>query len=218
MLKMKELTDATGVPKSTILLYAGQGLLPKPVKTSPNMAYYDPVCIDRIAFIKQVQSVHRLPLAAIKGLIREMDKGENVDLMLELQTKVFGSGKKRLGRKAYCRATGLTGDELDLLCRLNLIIPLEDGRFNSQDKDMGVALKKAISLGVSPQDLSFYPETAKNLVEKELRLREKHTRDLDFEANAALTLELTRTARSIRAYVIDRIMQKKLMAYKGLKK
>ena len=35
MLKMKELSDAAGVPKSTILLYAGQGLLPKPVKTSP---------------------------------------------------------------------------------------------------------------------------------------------------------------------------------------
>ena len=52
LLKMKQLADATGVAKSTILLYVKRGLLPKPVKTSPNMAYYDPICIQRIAFIK----------------------------------------------------------------------------------------------------------------------------------------------------------------------
>ncbi len=82
MLKMKELADATGVAKSTILLYVNKGLLPLPVKTSPNMAYYDPLCVDRIAFIKKVQSTHRLPLAAIKGLLKEMDKGRDVTPLL----------------------------------------------------------------------------------------------------------------------------------------
>ena len=101
MLKMKELADATGVPKSTILLYARQGLLPKPFKTSPNMAWYDPASVERIAFIKQVQSSHRLPLAAIKGLIKEMEKGRNVDLMLELQTKVFDSNEKAWVKKPF---------------------------------------------------------------------------------------------------------------------
>ncbi len=217
MLKMKELVSATGVPKSTILLYAKQGLLPKPMKTSPNMAWYDPVCIERIAFIKQVQSTHRLPLAAIRGLVKEMEKGRNVDLMLELQTNVFGSGKKTVGKKAFCKATGLTGDELDRLCRMALIQPLEEDRFNEQDKAMGILFKQSLDLGMNPDDLDFYPELAKKLVEKELALREQHTADLAFEENASLTLELTRMARSIRSYVIDRTMQKRLMEYKGLK-
>ena len=217
MLKMKELMDATGVPKSTILLYAKQGLLPTPVKTSPNMAYYDPACVERIAFIKRVQSTHRLPLAAIKGLIREMEKGENADLMLELQTSVFGSNEKQMQKEAFCRATGLSERQLALLCRLKLIIPLEEDLFNEQDKAMGRLLKQSLDLGLTPGDLEFYPRIARKLVDEELKLRERHTRDLEFDENASLTLELTRMARSIRSYVIDRTMQKQLMAYKGLK-
>ncbi len=217
MLKMKELVDATNVPKSTILLYVNQGLLPKPVKTSPNMAYYDPECINKIAFIKQIQSTHRLPLAAIKGLIREMEKGQNVDLMLELQTQVFGSGEKRLEKNAFCRATKLSEEELDLLCGLKIIIPLEDDQFNEQDRTIGILLKQSLELGMDPEELEFYPKIATQLVDRELKLRERHTRDLRFEENASFTLELTRMARSIRSYVIDRTMQKKLMEYKGLK-
>lgn len=218
MLKMKELVDATAVPKSTILLYVNQGLLPRPVKTSPNMAYYDPVCKDRIAFIKQVQSSHRLPLAAIKGLVREMEKGRNIDLMLELQTQVFGSGEKQLGEKAFCRATGLTKEQLHNLQESKLLIPLEDNSYNEQDKAMGLLLKSSMDFGMKVEDLAFYPLIAKQMVEKELKLREKYTKDLKFEENASLTLELTRMARGIRSYVIDRTMQKRLIEFKGLKK
>jgi DNA-binding transcriptional MerR regulator len=217
MLKMKELVTASCVPKSTILLYVKQGLLPKPFKTSPNMAYYDPACIEQIAFIKQAQSTHRLPLAAIKGLIREMEKGRDVDLMLELQTQVFGSGKKSLGKKAFCSATGLNKKQLDQLCLLKLINPLEDGLFNEQDKAMGILLMQSIKLGMNPVDLAFYPKLAKQMVDKELKLREQHTKNLKFAENASLTIELTRMARSIRSYVIDRTMQKQLMEYKGLR-
>jgi len=218
LLKMKELTRITGVPKSTILLYVNQGLLPKPLKTSPNMAYYDPLCIERIAFIKQVQSCHRLPLAAIKGLIREMDKGRNVDLMLELQNQVFGCGENMVSKKEFCIVTGLSEKELDRLSDLELIIPLEKDHFNAQDKTIGILLKQSLDLGMNPDDLNFYPRIAKELVDRELSVREKHTKDLPFDENASLTLELTRMARSIRSYVIDRTMQKKLMEYKGLKK
>ena len=52
---MKELVQATGLPKSTILHYLNQGLLSQPVKTSPNMAYYDPSCVQRVAMIKEMQ-------------------------------------------------------------------------------------------------------------------------------------------------------------------
>ena len=38
MLKMKEIMDATGVTKATILHYVKEGLLPEPVKTGRNMA------------------------------------------------------------------------------------------------------------------------------------------------------------------------------------
>ena len=38
-MRMNQLMVATGLPKSTLLYYVELGLLPRPVKTSPNMAY-----------------------------------------------------------------------------------------------------------------------------------------------------------------------------------
>ncbi|MCG8634816.1 MAG: MerR family transcriptional regulator [Desulfobacterales bacterium] len=218
MLKMKELADATGVAKSTILLYVNKGLLPLPVKTSPNMAYYDPLCIDRIAFIRKVQSTHRLPLAAIKGLLKEMDKGRDVTPLLELQSTVFGSSTGKMDARAFTGASGLTKQQLQELCGLGLIMPLEQDLFDEQDLELARQLKSCMDRGMVPEDLSFYPKFAKKIVEAEISLREAYTRGLGFRENAALTLELTRMARGLRAYVIDRTLQKELIGFKGLKK
>jgi len=77
-LKMKALMEATNSSKATILHYVQKGLLPKPVKTSRNMAYYDPLSIDLIKSIKYLQSRYRLPLSAIKEIIKGQDAGGDV--------------------------------------------------------------------------------------------------------------------------------------------
>ena len=216
-LKMKELVAATGVAKSTILLYVNTGLLPQPVRTQPNMAYYHPLCIERVGFIKHVQKRHRLPLKAIKGLIREMDRGRDVTALVALQADLFGAHGKQISKAAFCRTTGLDAAQTDALCRARLLIPMADGHFDAEDLAIGRQLKKGLDLGVSIEMLAFYPEMADRIVEKEIVLRRRHTKRLAYEQDAALTLELTRMARSLRAYVIDRIMQKRLIAFKGLK-
>jgi len=218
LLKMKELADATGVAKSTILLYVNKGLLPQPVKTSPNMAYYDPACIERIAFIKKIQTTHRLPLAAIKGLLKEMDRGRDVAPLLELQSTVFGSSADKMTAAQFCRASGLSRKELNRLTRLEVIMPVEPDLFDEQDLSLAKQLKIMMDRGMDAADLKFYPELAREIVAAEINLRETYTRDLGFRENAALTLELTRMARGLRAYVIDRTLQKELIGFKGLNK
>jgi DNA-binding transcriptional MerR regulator len=218
LLKMKQLADATGVAKSTILLYVKRGLLPTPVKTSPNMAYYDPLCIERIAFIKKVQASHRLPLEAIKGLIREMDKGQDIAPLLALQSMLFGTTGKILDKKRFCKATGLNPSQVLALCRLRLLVPLGQEGFDDQDLAVARLLKECLDLGVLPEDLGFYPEFARQIVDSEIQLREKYTKDLGFKENADLTLELTRLARGLRSYVIDRTLTTSLLEFKGLNK
>ena len=53
LLRMRELAEASGVPAPTIKHYLREGLLPEPVKTSRNMAYYPPEFVDRIKLIKR---------------------------------------------------------------------------------------------------------------------------------------------------------------------
>ncbi|WDP89841.1 MAG: MerR family transcriptional regulator [Desulfobacter sp.] len=218
MIKMKELAEATGVAKSTILLYVNRGLLHQPVKTSPNMAYYDPGCVARIRFIKDIQASHRLPLDAIKGLLREMDRGRDIAPLLELQSTVFGSATEKMDKTSFLEATDLSAAQLDELCSLGLIMPLEPDTFDGQDLDLARQFKICMDRGMALDDFSFYPEFAGKIVAAEIRLRDKYTRDLGFRENASLTLEMTRMARGLRAYVIDRTLQKELIRFKGLKK
>ena len=216
-LKMKDLVSATGVPKSTLILYVNSGLLPQPVRTQRNMAYYHPSCVARVAFIKQAQARHRLPLTAIKGLLKEMDRGHDVGPLVELQTTLFGGRGRRIGENAFCKATGLSPDQVKALCDSRILIPMADGRFDTEDQAMGRLLKKGLDLGMTVADLAFYPSLADAMVDKEIALRRQFTEPLSFEKDAALTLELTRMARGLRTYVIDRIMQRRLIAFKGLK-
>jgi DNA-binding transcriptional MerR regulator len=66
MLKMRELAEASGVSAGTIKHYLREGLLPEPVKTSRNMAWYPPEFVERIQLIKELQERRFMPLKAIK--------------------------------------------------------------------------------------------------------------------------------------------------------
>ena len=71
LLRMGELAEASGVPAPTIKHYLREGLLPEPVKTSRNMAYYPPEFVERIRLIKQLQEERFMPLRAIKAVLDE---------------------------------------------------------------------------------------------------------------------------------------------------
>jgi DNA-binding transcriptional MerR regulator len=69
MLKISELAEAAEVPVATVRHYLREGLLPEPVKTSRNMAYYPPEFAERIRLIKQLQEERFMPLRVIRELL-----------------------------------------------------------------------------------------------------------------------------------------------------
>ena len=217
-MKMKDLVDLSGAPKSTIIHYVNEGLLPEPIRTGPNMAYYAPSCVERISFIKQAQAKHRLPLTAIKGILRARDKGLEVTPLIELHEYLFGGkDSQRLNKRAFCRATGLSEKQVDQYVESRLLIPMENGFFDQDDVIIGGIFKRGLELGLTTADWSFYPESAENIVNNELRVRNRLITGLDYERNVALTLELTKAGRALRAYVIDRVFQQRIVEQKTLK-
>ena len=209
MLKMKELMEATGVSKATILHYVKEGLLPEPVKTSPNMAYYHHSCIERIGFIKQLQSKHRLPLAQIKRILKERDKGREVTPLIEMKEVVFGqSGSEHLDKKAFCQVTGLSSEDTDNYLSKDLLIPREEGRFDPEDVAIGRILRLAEDLGIKPEEAEYYPRFAEEIVAGEMAIHTRLVKDRPYEEVINVTMELTRVARALRAYIIDRVFQK----------
>ncbi len=213
MLKMKEIMDATGVTKATILHYVKEGLLPEPVKTGRNMAYYSHTCIERINFIKQLQTRHRLPLSQIKIVLEERDKGREVTPLIEMKEVVFGqSGPERLDKKAFCRATGLSPEEVDRYLTKELLIPNEEGRYDPEDVAIGRILRLAGDLGIKPEEAEYYPRFAEEIVTKEMAIHKRLVNNLPYEEAINVTMELTRVARALRAYIIDRVFQRRAIS------
>ena len=94
---MRELAEASGVPAPTIKHYLREGLLPEPVKTSRNMAYYPPEFVDRIKLIKRLQEERYLPLKAIKDVL---DTAERSRTSAAEVRKRYGVPKEVLDRLA----------------------------------------------------------------------------------------------------------------------
>ena len=67
-LRMKDLCEATGLPRQAIHFYIQQGLLPAGRKTGRNMAWYTEEHVERLRLIKKLQHEQFLPLKAIKAL------------------------------------------------------------------------------------------------------------------------------------------------------
>jgi predicted DNA-binding transcriptional regulator AlpA len=218
-LKMKELASAAGVSKSTILFYLSQGLLPEPAKTSSNMAYYDPVCVERVQYIQLLQQRHRLTLAEIKKCLEDRDRGAGIGVYLELTEEVFGSGgsKRLLGTREFCRETGLSAGQLRELLQARLLLPLAEGRYDAHDVRMGRMYVGALNFGIRPQDLSYYADFGEKIVDCEMALRNRMTGRLTYRQDAAATTHMVKNARMCRAYVIDRLFQQRVAAMKDLK-
>jgi DNA-binding transcriptional MerR regulator len=217
-LRMKELVEATGLPKSAILHYVAQGLLPAPVRTGPNMAYYDPACIERIKYIKTIQSRYAFPLGKIKTILARKDEGKDTVPLIELSETIFGStAAPSLDEAAFRDATGLSSEQIEALTENALLLPLDEGRYNELDVTIGRIYAGGLALGITVSDMAFYAVTAKQIVDEEMRLRKRVTAHLPENQDVGITQKLVQAARTTRNYVIDRTFQRRIAVAGHLK-
>ena len=127
LLRMAALAEQSGVSAATIKHYLREGLLPAPVKTSRNMAWYSPEYVDRIKLIKRLQEERYLPLDVIKRILEnEPDQVEARlelgDALLQRSEAAMASGKG-ITRKQAVSKLDLPEDVLDGFERIGAIEP-----------------------------------------------------------------------------------------------
>ena len=129
LLRMGELAEASGVPAPTIKHYLREGLLPEPVKTSRNMAYYLPSSVDRIRLIKRLQRDRFLPLKAIRSLLEEDPERAEALLALEDQIldRALAGERSRTSAAEVRKRYGVPREVLDRLAELAVLTPNSRG-------------------------------------------------------------------------------------------
>jgi len=129
LLRMRELAAASGVPAPTIKHYLREGLLPEPVKTSRNMAYYPPEFIERIKLIKRLQEERFMPLKAIKNVLDE--DPDRARAMLELGDQILDRAlageRSRTSAAEVRKRYGMPKEVLDRLAEIGVLTPNSRG-------------------------------------------------------------------------------------------
>ncbi len=128
LLKISELAERSGVPVATIRHYLREGLLPDPVRTSRNMAYYPPEFVDRIRLIKQLQEDRFMPLRVIRDLLEgDQVEPERLRAMIELEDRILERAlvgeRERIPAHEVRSRYEVPDEVLDRLAQLGVLTP-----------------------------------------------------------------------------------------------
>jgi DNA-binding transcriptional MerR regulator len=174
---MRELAEASGVPAATIKHYRREGLLPEPVKTSRNMAYYPREFVDRIRLIKQLQEERFMPLRVIREVLEE--DPERARALVELEDRILEralAGERTRTSAAEVRERyDVPGEVLDRLEQIEVLSPNSRGYTPSD-----VRIIEAISrfraggyeeaIGFTVYDTLRYKRAMEELVREEVEV------------------------------------------------
>jgi len=176
-LRMGELAEASGVPAATIKHYLREGLLPEPVKTSRNMAYYPPEFIERIRLIKQLQEERFMPLRAIKSVLD--DDPDRARALVELEDRILEralAGERTRTSAAEVRERyGVPKEVLDRLEELEVLSPSRRG-YSPSDVKIIEAISRFRAggydekIGFTVYDTLRYKSTLEDLVKQEVQV------------------------------------------------
>jgi DNA-binding transcriptional MerR regulator len=177
LLKMKELAQASGVSAGTIKHYLREGLLPEPVKTSRNMAYYPAEFVDRIRLIKQLQEERFMPLKVIKSMLD--DDPERARALVELEDRILeralAGEQSRVSAAELRRRYDVPQEVLDRLAELEVLTPNSRG-YGPRDVEIVEAISRFRAggyderIGFTVYDTLRYKRALEELVKEEVQV------------------------------------------------
>jgi len=184
---MRELSEASGVSKGTIKFYIREDLIPRPIKTHPNSAYYNDTHLKAILSVKELRSKRFLPLSVIKEIVGQGKEELSIE---ELRTLTLMDGRlfqnlseqpliKPLTLKQLQARTGASLKDITAMEDHRILDPIEKGkRKYYEEGDIRVVegwarLRKAgltDDLRVDPSNLVIYRDIVERVVVEEARL------------------------------------------------
>jgi DNA-binding transcriptional MerR regulator len=203
LLKMKELAEASGVSAGTIKHYLREGLLPEPVRTSRNMAYYPPEFVERIRLIKQLQEERFMPLKLIRSVLER------------------GTGRERVSAAELKRRYDIPQEVLDRLAELEILTPNSRG-YGPHDVEVVAAISRFRAggyderLGFTVYDTLRYREALAPLVEQEVRtLLDRLAGEVDVDRAAEIIASGAQPLRDLIGAMHSKLLLEELKRQQG---
>ncbi|ADV46042.1 MerR family transcriptional regulator [Nitratifractor salsuginis] len=174
-LKMKDLVQLTDTPKSTILYYIKEGLLPEPEKPKPNVHLYDESFVERIKFIKYLQKNFNASIDQIRELMQreEFDLSRGYESILDtLDLLMAPPSPRRYTKEELCKAAEIDCDRLDHYL-INNVIFERDGGFSEKELEILRILKELEAVDPDGELVQAYVAHARSVARSEVDLAQR---------------------------------------------
>ncbi|MFZ1862623.1 MAG: MerR family transcriptional regulator [Polyangiales bacterium] len=206
--RMKDLCEASGLPRQAIHFYIQQGLLPPGQKTGRNMAWYTEEHIERLRLIKKLQHEQFLPLKAIKALFdgedgvfspRQYAFLAGVKERLAESLKTSDDRSPTLAPEEIADKTGIDAEDVERAFELGLVGGARSNgslRIAAADAWIFEAFGQVRAAGFTPElgfrveDMALYQDAITELLNEEVRLLSSRLSELPAEKVATMIEEV----------------------------
>ncbi len=214
---MRELAEATGLPRTTIHHYLREGLLPPPTRTAANAALYGPEHVRRLLLLKALRGpgLGPLSLEEIREVLPAVESGVPPATAVEiaaLRRRAVGlaattseSPEPVLTLREIARRTGREPRELRELVEDGVLRPGAGAdRFDRADLAAAAGCARLLEAGLTPDDLQPIAALLGEVSSYESALLDVVARGAPEPEREGRVESLRRALRDLHAYLLVR--------------
>ncbi|RLA64382.1 MAG: MerR family transcriptional regulator [Epsilonproteobacteria bacterium] len=217
--KMSELVAKTNVPKSTILYYIREGLLPKAIKVKSNLHKYDDEHIELIKYIKYMQEKMGSSIDEIKLALENKNDSfsGSYSMLAPLMNTLSGESTtlKHYTKSEFIEYFDIDSILLDKLINENILMPVKENDFTQKEASIINLVENFMEVGVDYTVLKEYVKHATIIAELEQKMQKDLCAAKNEDNFSTLWKIMFDTLFNAKTYIFNRATYKVL--YKSLK-
>ena len=218
-MRMKELVEASGMPRTAIHHYQREGLLPPSRKTARNAATYGPEHVERLRLIQALRTdeMGPFPLERVRAIVRMVEDGVEAEVAAALHNlpgalrpHEVGETERMRTLSDLSRAAGVRLNMVRELVEADLIIGVEREGDRQAFDDADVAVARLIGglleiEEIRLADLEPIAELAAETERYERALISLATARMEPDAAAERRHSMYRSLQALNAYLYVRL-------------
>lgn len=217
--KISELVTKTGVPKSTILYYIREGLLPEAKKIKSNVHRYSDEHIELIEYIKYMKHEMGSSNEQIKTALEHKNKSlssSSSKLAPLMQTlSAISPNAKHYTKTEFIEFFDIDTKLLEQLLKDGVLVPISDDDFTDKEASIIRLIENFKEVGIDYSLIKAYVHHAKELAVLEYQIKDKLCKVRNEDNFPTLWKIMFETLFNAKEYLFSRYTHK--LFFKGLK-
>lgn len=213
--KISELVALTHVPKSTILYYIKEGLLPEAIKIKSNVHCYSEEHVELIKYIKYMQQEMGSSIEEIKGILQNKNQSmaSSFSMLAPLMETLSAipPAAKHYTKKEFTDSFDIDPPLLDQLLKDGILVPTGEDDFTDKEASLIRLIEDYIDIDLEYALLKEYVTQAKLLANLECQLQQQLCKKRTDETFSTLWKIMFETLFNAKSYLFSRYTHKELL-------